>query len=60
LRQHAEQLFAQELEELKKQDNDKLPANWNMITTVSGNLFNWKVSSKMVLKCHPNTLATNA
>ncbi|NHA06333.1 AAA family ATPase [Mucilaginibacter sp. HC2] len=28
LRQHAEQLFAQELEELKKQDNDKCPANW--------------------------------
>jgi len=30
LRQHAEQLFAQELEELKKQDSDKLPTNWNM------------------------------
>jgi MoxR-like ATPase len=28
LRQHAEQLFAQELEELKKQDNDKTPVNW--------------------------------
>ena len=28
LRQHAEQLFAHELEELKKQDNDKRPANW--------------------------------
>lgn len=28
LRQHAEQLFAQELEELKKQDGDKRPANW--------------------------------
>jgi MoxR-like ATPase len=30
LRQHAEQLFAQELEELKKQDSDKLPTNWNL------------------------------
>lgn len=30
LRQHAEQLFAQELEELKKQDSDKLPANWKL------------------------------
>jgi len=28
LRQHAEQLFAQELEELKKQDTDKIPVNW--------------------------------
>jgi MoxR-like ATPase len=28
LRQHAEQLFAHELEELKKQDGDKLPTNW--------------------------------
>ncbi len=28
LRQHAEQLYAQELEELKKQDNDKRPTNW--------------------------------
>jgi len=28
LRQHAEQLFAQELEEIKKQDHDKRPANW--------------------------------
>src|SRR5690349_17507209 len=28
LRQHAEQLFSQELEELKKQDRDKRPANW--------------------------------
>jgi MoxR-like ATPase len=28
LRQHAEQLYAQELEELKKQDGDKRPANW--------------------------------
>ncbi|MFS2185854.1 AAA family ATPase [Mucilaginibacter sp. Mucisp84] len=28
LRQHAEQLFAHELEELKKQDGDKRPANW--------------------------------
>lgn len=28
LRQHAEDLYAQELEELKKQDNDKRPANW--------------------------------
>ena len=30
LRQHAEQLFAQELEELKKQDSDKKPTNWNL------------------------------
>ncbi|RAJ76719.1 dynein-related subfamily AAA family protein [Chitinophaga dinghuensis] len=30
LRQHAEILFATELEELKKQDNDKLPHNWVM------------------------------
>ena len=30
LRQHAEQLFAQELEELKKQDNDKVPVNWKL------------------------------
>jgi len=28
LRQHAEQLFAHELEELKKQDTEKRPANW--------------------------------
>ncbi len=28
LRQHAEQLFAHELEELKKQDSGKRPANW--------------------------------
>ena len=28
LRQHAEQLFAHELEELKKQDSNKRPANW--------------------------------
>ncbi|QTE37647.1 AAA family ATPase [Mucilaginibacter gossypii] len=28
LRQHAEQLFAHELEELKKQDGDKRPVNW--------------------------------
>ena len=30
LRQHAEQLFAQELEELKKQDSDKVPVNWKL------------------------------
>ncbi|HOZ78148.1 MAG TPA: AAA family ATPase [Ferruginibacter sp.] len=30
LRQHAEQQFAQELEELKKQDGDQRPANWLM------------------------------
>jgi len=30
LRQHAEQLFAHELEELKKQDSDKLPTNWKL------------------------------
>ena len=28
LRQHAEQLYAQELEELKKSDEHKAPANW--------------------------------
>lgn len=30
LRQHAEQLFAQELDELKKQDSDKIPSNWKL------------------------------
>lgn len=30
LRQHAEELFAQELEELQKQDGDKRPANWKL------------------------------
>ena len=30
LRQHAEQLFAAELEELKKQEQDKCPANWKL------------------------------
>jgi MoxR-like ATPase len=30
LRGHAEQLFAQELEELKKQDSGKVPANWKL------------------------------
>lgn len=30
LRQHAEQLFAQELEELQKQDDNKRPANWKL------------------------------
>jgi MoxR-like ATPase len=30
LRQHAEELFAQELEELKKQDNEKTPVNWKL------------------------------
>lgn len=30
LRQHAETLFAAELEELKKQDQDKRPENWEM------------------------------
>jgi len=30
LRQHAEDLFAQELEELKKQDSDKRPQNWKL------------------------------
>jgi MoxR-like ATPase len=30
LRQHAEQLFAQELEELKKSETGKLPPNWLM------------------------------
>src|SRR5688572_1425490 len=30
LRQHAEQLFAHELEELKKSDTGKRPPNWNL------------------------------
>jgi MoxR-like ATPase len=30
LRRHAEDLFAQELEELKKQDNEKTPVNWKL------------------------------
>lgn len=30
LRQHAEELFAQELEEIKKQDKLKCPSNWSM------------------------------
>jgi MoxR-like ATPase len=30
LRQHAEELFAQELEELKKQDSEKTPVNWKL------------------------------
>lgn len=30
LRAHAEELYAQELEELKKQDSDKRPANWEL------------------------------
>jgi MoxR-like ATPase len=30
LRQHAEQLFAQELDELQKQDSNKRPTNWNL------------------------------
>jgi MoxR-like ATPase len=30
LRGHAEQLYAQELEELKKQDSGKVPANWKL------------------------------
>ena len=30
LRQHAEQLFAQELDELQKQDGEKRPANWKL------------------------------
>src|SRR5580704_8312042 len=33
LRQHAEELFAQELEELAKQDTDKRPANWKLSPT---------------------------
>jgi MoxR-like ATPase len=30
LRQHAEQLYAQELEELRKQDTGKCPSNWKL------------------------------
>jgi len=30
LRQHAEELFAEELEELQKQDGDKRPTKWNL------------------------------
>lgn len=41
LRQHAEELFVQELEELKKQDNNNVPANWvlspqNVVTYLIG------------------------
>jgi len=55
LRQHAEQLFAHELEELKKQDNDKRPANWVLspqsvvIYLVGGKLKNgFEVSPKYI------------
>lgn len=30
LRQHAEELYAQELDELKKQDSEKIPENWKL------------------------------
>lgn len=30
LRQHAEELYAQELEELRKQDSEKIPVNWKL------------------------------
>ena len=30
LRQHAEQLFAEELHELQKQDDGKRPQNWKL------------------------------
>src|ERR1044072_5845120 len=30
LRQHAEELFSQELEELQKQDDEKRPVNWKL------------------------------
>lgn len=33
LRQHAEQLFAEELEELARQDGDRRPANWRLSPT---------------------------
>ncbi len=33
LRQHAEQLFAQELQELARQDTDKRPTNWKLSPT---------------------------
>src|SRR5690349_14056244 len=33
LRHHAEQLYAQELEELKKQDSGKCPPNWKLSPT---------------------------
>ncbi|QEM04742.1 AAA family ATPase [Mucilaginibacter rubeus] len=55
LRQHAEQLFAHELEELKKQDGDKRPANWilspQLVVTylVGGKLKNgFEVSPKYI------------
>lgn len=55
LRQHAEQLFAHELEELKKQDGDKRPANWllspqSVVTyLMGGKLKNgFEVSSKYI------------
>jgi MoxR-like ATPase len=58
LRQHAEQLFAHELEELKKQDGDKRPANWllspqSVVTyLMGGKLKNgFEVSPKYIGKC---------
>ncbi|HTL07348.1 MAG TPA: AAA family ATPase [Chitinophagaceae bacterium] len=55
LRQHAEQLFAQELEELQKQDSDKLPTNWKLspqsvVTYLMGGKLNngFEVSPKYI------------
>ena len=55
LRQHAEQLFAHELDELKKQDSEKLPTNWKLspqsvvIYLIGGKLKNgFEVSPKYI------------
>ena len=55
LRQHAEQLFAQELEELQKQDDIKRPANWKLspqsvvVYLIGGKLKNgFEVSPKYI------------
>ena len=57
LRQHAEQLFAQELEELQKQDGLKRPANWKLspqavVTYLIGGRLNngFEVSPKYIGK----------
>lgn len=55
LRQHAEQLYAQELDELQKQDDNKRPANWKLspqsvvVYLIGGKLKNgFEVSPKYI------------
>ena len=55
LRQHAEELYAQELEELKKQDSEKKPVNWKLspqsvvVYLIGGKLKNgFEVSPKYI------------